>query len=115
MMNNGRWRGVIVSSRLLLSLFLATSVSSSYAPDDTGSFCLDMSALPDYPGTVKRLMDSWSYRRLLAPSDGVWRRIDADNDNISVSPSSGYMWVERERGTVYISHNSFLCCFDMQQ
>ena len=69
----------------VLSLLLILSTCLAQAPGDTGTYCRDRSALPDYPATVKPLVDSWSYKNLLNTSGGPWTPLDLDNDNIGVS------------------------------
>ena len=56
------------------------SLSLGQAPGDIGTFCTSISAIPNYPPTVKRLMDSWSYQTL----GGLWTIKDVDNDNQTV-------------------------------
>ena len=51
---------------------------SSQAPQDVSQYCKDNSLVPDYPKTVKALMDSWSYQDLLG-DNGVWQSINLDN------------------------------------
>ena len=62
------------------------SLSLGQAPGDIGTYCTSISAIPNYPPTVKRLMDSWSYQTLTNPSNGggLWTIKDVDNDNQTV-------------------------------
>ena len=72
---------------LVLFLLLILLKCLAQAPGDTGTYCKDISALPDYPDTVKPLVDSWSYKNLLIANGGPWTPLDLDNDTNNVSSS----------------------------
>ncbi len=73
-------------SYLLQTLFIAFSFAQtlSYAPQDVSQYCIDNALVPDYPETVKPLMDSWSYQYLLG-ANGVWQSVNLDQYSESVS------------------------------
>ena len=75
----------LLYSVLFLLLILSTCLAQ--APGDTGTYCKDISALPDYPATVKPLLDSWGYKNLLIADGGPWTPLDLDNDTNYVSSS----------------------------
>ena len=68
----------------ILWLTALVGIVSSQAPQDVSSYCVDHSLVPNYPDTVKPLMDSWSYENLLG-SDGVWQSLNLDEYSESVS------------------------------
>ena len=75
----------MMSSYLLYLLLSLLPTSLAQAPGDTGTYCSDRSALPDYPVTVKPLVDSWSYKNLLTTNGGPWTPLDLDNDTNKVN------------------------------
>ena len=85
----------------ILWLTALVGIVSSQAPQDVSSYCVDHSLVPNYPDTVKPLMDSWSYENLLG-SDGVWQSLNLDEYSESVSFS-------RATISIFYDSNYILC------
>ena len=94
-------------SNLIQALFLTFSfaLTLSFAPQDVSQYCIDNALVPDYPQTVKPLMDSWSYQYLLE-ENGVWQSINLDQYPESVRMAGWfinvlYVYIKR---SVYLLH-----------